>query len=621
MLYRCKDIYQEPASRNEKLISVRHSQLMEFLPNRLADFLVNCQYFRSAESHTQDYLSKLRGVERHLFILDIMSFYLKNSSDFHIRKNPVCGVVSDVLKILFKKGLLEEQSEFVGSLQNESDPQSGKISVVGIPTLSRSQSLIRGLQSFVANAQKHNKSVEFVVYDDSQKSDIPNQIYANIDCNRASIKYVGRQEKRKFAEKIVLAGIPSDIVDFCLFGTEGAKTYGANRNAFLLDTVGKLAFSADDDVICRTGKCPQSRNSLKVDVQGNLHEIRYFPDQESAVDSIEFEDRDVLGLHEEVLGKQVSAVIQNHLRHGDSVNFDDLGLRWSSSISAGDSRVTVSMNSLVGDSGSAVNSAIWGLTGEGRARLLSSENHFNEMRSSRNVLKSVKELTIHPATGMMSTFFGLDHRELLPPFFPIHRNEDALFGRMLSACCSQASFAQLPWALVHAPMETRNTTTTLRTTSLVYMEEIIFQILKRSSSAFLPGQDTISKISIFSENLNSVSQYPDHELNDILLRTGRRRTVESIQTLEAALEEKAPSFFKRFVQEQLMANRNLLQSKSYRVYQEPVEKMTEGLALDHLKRQLFLYARLLKYWPQMCQIAKGLRSQGEGLGFQIKNKR
>ena len=51
----------------------------------------------------------------------------------------------------------------------------------------------------------------------------------------------------------------------------------------------------------------------------------------------------------------------------------------------------------------------------------------------------------------MTTFFGFDNRLLLPPFFPVQRNADGIFGLVLQKCVDGSRVAFLPSVLLHAP--------------------------------------------------------------------------------------------------------------------------------------------------------------------------
>jgi hypothetical protein len=50
---------------------------------------------------------------------------------------------------------------------------------------------------------------------------------------------------------------------------------------------------------------------------------------------------------------------------------------------------------------------------------------------------------------------GLDNRALLPPFMPVGRNDDGVFGALLRKCFAGACTGLLPWVLPHLPPEPR----------------------------------------------------------------------------------------------------------------------------------------------------------------------
>src|SRR5205085_4084755 len=58
--------------------------------------------------------------------------------------------------------------------------------------------------------------------------------------------------------------------------------------------------------------------------------------------------------------------------------------------------------------------------------------------------------------SMMGTFFGLDNRQLVPPFLPSGRGQDHILGVTLRSCFNRSYFAYLPYALLHLPVETRH---------------------------------------------------------------------------------------------------------------------------------------------------------------------
>src|SRR5262249_19251163 len=75
------------------------------------------------------------------------------------------------------------------------------------------------------------------------------------------------------------------------------------------------------------------------------------------------------------------------------------------------------------------------------------------------MIRTVNRLTISDSAWCMATALGLDNRSLLPPFMPVYRNEDGLFGLTLRACFDGVYFGYLPSTILHAPMEARSYST------------------------------------------------------------------------------------------------------------------------------------------------------------------
>ena len=76
--------------------------------------------------------------------------------------------------------------------------------------------------------------------------------------------------------------------------------------------------------------------------------------------------------------------------------------------------------------------------------------HFDHLAglTSREVLRLVRRPRIGRTTAWNTTAIGYDNRELLPPFVPLLRGEDLLFGHTLRLCFSNSFVSDLPWAIV-----------------------------------------------------------------------------------------------------------------------------------------------------------------------------
>jgi hypothetical protein len=160
-------------------------------------------------------------------------------------------------------------------------------------------------------------------------------------------------------------------------------------------------------------------------------------------------DVDILASHEAVLGWQPSALIQQG-RH--RVDFDSACNHLVEDILAGDGRVLMTLNGLVGDSGMYSPSYI--LTSANaatRQRMVESEESYRLASRSREIGRQTLRPTVCHGGPFMAGCFAADNSALIPPFFPAGRNEDGALGYLIGHCLRGCYFGYLPWSLVHDP--------------------------------------------------------------------------------------------------------------------------------------------------------------------------
>ena len=90
-----------------------------------------------------------------------------------------------------------------------------------------------------------------------------------------------------------------------------------------------------------------------------------------------------------------------------------------------------------------------------RGRLLASEATYHRAVESRRLTRAVPVATLTDLDAFMTFAIGLDARSLLPPFPPVERNEDGLFGAVLAACEPTTLFGHLPFTIGHEPEDGR----------------------------------------------------------------------------------------------------------------------------------------------------------------------
>ena len=508
------------------------------------------------------------------------------------------------------KGTSDEPS--VGYAQGAQEEVPVGISSFVIPTANRPGMLRRALLSYGRNSLDHSHPVRFVVLDSSSEpaSALENrqmllQLQTEIDL---SIQYAGPDDKRQFAERLATKGsLPRDVLDYALFDGYGVGyNHGANCNSILLQTIGELAFSADDDTLCQLTPSPEFQDTLQVRTGCDPLDYWYFASHEEAMAHNKNHRGDLLGAHNRYLGKDVC---QFDLNAEGKKTLDK----------AHRTRVLMTVNGILGDNGLASPFLTLLTGGASHHRLTGVVDKYHQYRMSRDYLRVASRPTIADATHVMSTFFGFDHRDLVPPFMPLNRGADVFFARSLWKL-SQGVFVHLPWALVHDPGESRR----------CWPNEIL-----RSAS----GSDTLDLFSgcleMFDDETGRSTPDRVQALGEFFMDLGtldsqafaariRGQVIESKERLLAHIGrlltqyQDAPDCW----QDDLKKYCEILSTSMKRSdYWVPLDLYHMGNIDDvraFSQTLLFKYGQLLHWWPAIVHTAAELKAEGRTLANQLR---
>jgi hypothetical protein len=406
----------------------------------------------------------------------------------------------------------------------------------------------------------------------------------------ARVRYGGRQERLRFAEALAAeSGVPREIINFALFGDERClRSTGANRNSLLLDTVDTLVLAVDDDTLCRISLAPESKTALSFFPGYDPTEFWFFPHRARAAQAIPVVDADVLGCHEELLGSTVRGM-------------------------DGPARVAITMHGLVGDSGMATPRYFLTLTGASRSRLVASPKVYRSAFQSREVLRAVSQPTITPGPFCMTTFLGLDNRLLLPPFFPVERNSDGIFGLMLWKCMDESHVAFLPWVLFHAPEPPRafRPDEIWAEAAEVWMADIVSACILGHEAQPGPAKAATrwADLGKYLEGLGSLAN-PDFEQHVGTLQ--QFRNFASITALHSQLHTfgTSPSFWADDIRQMIEQLSKASAAEGYLVPRDLRQGRDAGAARRLSQELVGRFGQLLKAWPTLVAAAACLRIRG-----------
>ena len=179
------------------------------------------------------------------------------------------------LQGLVASGALVSFEDLLSRQRVAQEGESGsRITTLVIPTRDRPALLERCIRSFVGNARSHDRRLDVVVGDDSldrfARARLRDRLRLLAGSENIVLRYAGAEEKEDYVRALADAsGVPYEIVAFGLLGSElesdeETERMGANRNALLLDAVGELCVSVDDDTVCQLTPHPQLGGGVQV---------------------------------------------------------------------------------------------------------------------------------------------------------------------------------------------------------------------------------------------------------------------------------------------------------------------------------------------------------------------
>jgi len=519
---------------------------------------------------------------------------------------------------LEERGALISYEQLISSLSSAPTTQRGDIDWLAIPTAGRTECVERAVTSYLHNMEEFGRRCSIFVADDSKAAN------ARSNCDdaltwisaeqRRVISYAGVREKRLFAERLSGGGrIPRDVVDYLLRGSRYSnRNTGANRNAILLQTLGSMVLSVDDDTICIPGRASVAGGDAGLAIAGHglAEEAWCFAGRYGGLGLTTPEQIDVFGEHEALLGKPLASVTHAAAATGRGVDLDGMCGHLLSSLLCGTGRIAVTTNGAVGDSGfNSDLSLISHRSRETRNRIQALNCSYDAVMQSRGIVRQVPCAAItHVQAFSVGMFLGLDNRglndgTLLPPFVPDFENEDGTFGRTAALCCGDAYAGHLPFTLLHEPPVER-----------VYSagRDVNYRMCDvigwcMSAAGQLPG------ISGLGAWLQELAARPSAEMVELLTMMACSHRSGQIEALESLLAEDGymPAHWADDVSGRIEAMR----CASEYDFSKPADLVAaDDGVVPALQSVLNSFGCLLEWWPAIIQRTATLASDGIKLG-------
>jgi hypothetical protein len=530
------------------------------------------------------------------------------------------GFMASAYRELVSRGLLVPKSACDGCLSEKSGKSESPPPVTSlvIPTRERLPELQRCLSGFIENNEKHGHGVGYLVIDDSRSKGQGVKIrsmLALFASAGARLFYAGMEEKLAFRDELLRVaspdGLPERVMDFCLLADGGlAPTYGVNRNGALLATTGELVVMTDDDTLYEPVDFGSQERVLRLTSQHDPTVLRYFADRGELQSAVRASDVDVIACHEKLLGRSI-VDCRSGLGPRCSLETDRIGPSFASSICRRQLAVRATMAGFWGDSGMGSPNAVIELRGESRDLAMDSEESYLQATDSREVFRSVSRYTISDATLFMTANSGMDNRTLLPPFFPVGRNEDGAFANILRLCAEDALIGHLPFAIYHAPAEPRRFPPGAFLDVTPKIPGIITAILGSFTPS--PGHRSASeRLSELGRHFRDLGTLETDDFEDQVRTSWLAATSRYIGFLENLLDvhNGQPDYWAEDVLSMIENFKDFAVNGSPAAPREYADALPLEQAKESCKRLVRDFGELLQWWPVIYGAAVKLREDG-----------
>jgi hypothetical protein len=366
----------------------------------------------------------------------------------------------NVLQTMLDSGIMVSAKKVCDQLKSEVKTVTAEtvVPVVAIITWERPQTLERLLKSIAANCDT-TKFHRLYVVDDSRKVEniSQNQVLVQKFASEIEtpLQYFGQDEQQALLDDLAKR-IPEHKNAISYLADQSRWrdhwTSGLARNLALLLSCGHRLVMIDDDTICDVYNPPKPKPDITF--SDSPREADFFDNEQDWASLQQAMNPDPINRHMQCLGLSFSEALavlgQNHLKPAGLCDATALLV----SELQPDSRVLMTECGSLGCPGTGNNTWLPTMAPGSLKRMLASGKKTTYALTRRKVWSGRNQPHFAPRPNM-SQITGFDNREMLPPYLPIGRGEDRLFGYLLDFIFPTAITLDYPWAVPHLPLPER----------------------------------------------------------------------------------------------------------------------------------------------------------------------
>jgi hypothetical protein len=530
---------------------------------------------------------------------------------------PADGVTQRLYELV-DRGLLVSKQDVMtrargaAEVDSRSTPTLDRIAVI---TSNRPASLATCLRSY---RERYGTAIELVVFDDSSDPAVQdeNRRVAAQAAVGGRILYAGEAEKRRLVTELsARSGVEPDVVCAAVADFDGCTLHsGSNRNAVLLDASGGAVLMVDDDTTARAVRPVDGGDGLRVSSRYDPWSLRFFATVEDALEAAKWQDEDLLAWHRAFLGRSPAGcafapttpnVAPGIQEDHSALDLDEADPGLVNAFSRGRGRIVVTSVGVAGDSGMTPTMYFLALQGAARERML---ENYESHRGTRAVHRGADVATISNTAFFMSPHAAFDVRDTIPPFPPVLRNADGVFGSVLRTCAPESYIAFLPWSVEHKPPEVRSSDfdQILRSVGSVRANDIIRDLAHGYEPS--PGvSDSAVRLRAFGHYMIALGTMPPADFDAIVRYQIIAAVGGRIDRLTRVVEQESggpPSWAEDCAAVAVEGLRTLTDEQ---LFVADLPGATPDEKNRRFQRAIHRYGRVIDAWPALLEAATELR--------------
>ncbi len=556
--------------------------------------------------------SCLTGIKSERFHLEDLLKLKDHSWDYEKYKK--------LLALLLKKDLYRP----ITNLENKIDKKNSSESVIAVITCNRPQLLSKALVSIAEGVSTNHPDIKLTVFDDStDKETILTNIKSTAEINNKyglQTLYFDKAEKLFFIKKLEAEikgkGIDKKILHYTFFGNPELSVLrggGGNRNAALLKLAGNKIISFDDDTQYNFKETTSQNNNLAISLE-NIPEINLFNNIIKTTNQLKNTDKDIIVSINEVLGENIYTLIGKTVKSDEEIISEDYIPQLVYSIENRNNFIKTAMFGIYG--GKWYNSpfSIYLNNGSERSNSFTKKSGYSKIKKNPVSLMLPQCLNISKAPFLIATAFGIDARDITPPFPPQARADDNIWVVIMLALNKSSFIAHLPYAVWH-DIENKNQflQKNYDDTSAGFglITVLIIEHLKRNLHSLFPE----ITYEILGNEFIALSKIDDEQFINICHDLWLEYTGITISQLENLIikYDKMPKHWTKDVEKYI----SLFEKQSVNPENSLPRELREHYTIGECMRlyKLFFkdYGELIKYWPLIWDTAMEVNKRGNSI--------